>query len=102
MKKLNYLLLVLIIVACSSNDDNNQLFLEKYDNVVWKNPLLENTPGHSKSSIKMMLGNAVSRLSGESTFLGTELYAEVVQEYLEANPRFNKPMSIEKFKLLFL
>jgi hypothetical protein len=41
MKKLTYLLLVLIIVACSSNDDNNQLFLEKYDNVVYVNPLLE-------------------------------------------------------------
>ena len=58
--------------------------------------------GHSKSSIKMMLGNAVCRLSGESTFLGAELYAEVVHEYLEAKPRFNKPMSIEKFKSLFL
>lgn len=37
MKKLTYLFLVLIIVACSSNDDNTQLFLEKYDNVVWTN-----------------------------------------------------------------
>ena len=50
----------------------------------------------------MMLGNAVSRLSGESTFLGAELYAEVVQEYLEANSRFGRSMSIEKFKSLFL
>ena len=49
-----------------------------------------------------MLGNAVARLSGETTFLGSELYAEVVKEYLEANPKFNKPMSIEKFKSLFL
>ena len=50
-----------------------------------------------------MLGNAVSRLSGESTFLGSEFYAEVVQAYLEANPNsYGKPMSIEKFKMLFL
>ncbi|NVK73080.1 MAG: hypothetical protein HWE24_06330 [Oceanospirillaceae bacterium] len=58
--------------------------------------------GHSNSSIKMMLGNAVSRLSGETTFLGSELYAEVVQEYLEANPLFGKPMTLAKFKSLFL
>ena len=59
--------------------------------------------GHSVSSIKMMLGNAVSRLSGNSAFLGSEFYAEVVQEYLEANPnKDGKPMPIEKFKLLFL
>mgnify|MGYP006103491405 FL=1 len=58
--------------------------------------------GHSVSSIKMMLGNAVSRLSGESTFMGAELYGEVVKEYLEANSRFGRPMSIEKFKMLFL
>ena len=64
--------------------------------------LCKEVTGHSESSIKMMLGNAVSRLSGESTFLGAKLYAEVVQEYLEANSRFGRPMSIEKFKLLFL
>jgi hypothetical protein len=58
--------------------------------------------GHSSASIKMMLGNAYQRLSGGSKFLGSELYAEVVQDYLEANPMFNKPMSIEKFKALFL
>jgi len=60
------------------------------------------TTGHSESSIKMMLGNAVSRLSGQKTFLGSELYALIVQEYLDAHPSFNKPMSIEKFKSLFL
>ena len=49
-----------------------------------------------------MLGNAVSRLSGQKTFLGSELYALIVQEYLDAHPSFNKPMSIEKFKSLFL
>lgn len=58
--------------------------------------------GHSMSSIKMMLGNAISRLSGNDTYLGAELYAEVVQDYLERNRAFGKPMSIEKFKLLFL
>ena len=59
--------------------------------------------GHSISSIKMMLGNAVSRLSGETAFLGSELYAEVVQAYLEANPNsYGQPMSIKKFKMLFL
>ncbi len=39
MKKLIYLFLALIIVACSSDDssdDGNQLFLEKYDSVVWE------------------------------------------------------------------
>ena len=38
MKKLIYLFLALIIVACSSDDssDSNQLFLEKYDGVVWE------------------------------------------------------------------
>ena len=34
MKKLIYLFLGLLIVACSSDD--NQLFLEKYDSVVWE------------------------------------------------------------------
>jgi hypothetical protein len=34
MKKLIYLFLALLIVACSSDD--NQLFLEKYDSVVWE------------------------------------------------------------------
>ena len=28
--------------------------------------------GHSMSSIKMMLGNAISRLSGNDTYLGSE------------------------------
>ena len=39
MKKLTYLFLALIIFACSSDDssDGNQLFLEKYDGVVWEN-----------------------------------------------------------------
>jgi hypothetical protein len=37
MKKLTYLFLALIIVACSDDDsDSNQLFLEKYDSVVWE------------------------------------------------------------------
>ena len=38
MKKLSYLFLALLIVACSSDDssDDNQLFLEKYDSVVWE------------------------------------------------------------------
>jgi len=42
MKKLTYLFLALIIVACGSDDssddnsDNNQLFLEKYDGIVWQ------------------------------------------------------------------
>lgn len=77
-----------------------EFILENYRN----NPVLcEKKTGHSISSIKMMLGNAVSRLSGNDTYLGAELYAEVVQEYLERNTNpFGKPMSIEKFKLLFL
>lgn len=58
--------------------------------------------GHSESSIKMMLGNAVSRLEGKDTFLGSELYAEVVNDYLNEHPSNNKPMSLEKFKALFL
>ena len=42
MKKLIYLFLTLLIVSCSSDDssedssDDNQLFLEKYDSVVWE------------------------------------------------------------------
>ena len=70
MKKLTYLLLVLIIVACSSNDDNNQLFLEKYDNVVWKNPLLENTPDYKLAfdyNTKSMI-----REGGGCTYSGLE------------------------------
>ena len=37
MKKLTYLFLSILIVACSSDDssDGNQLFMEKYDGVVW-------------------------------------------------------------------
>ena len=58
--------------------------------------------GHSLGSIKMMLGNAVARISGDTTFLGSELYADVVKDYLKATPLFGKPMSIEKFKSLFL
>ena len=90
-----------------SNNSNKVKYTREHIEFILKNyitnpALCVKETGHSKSSIKMMLGNAVSRLSGESTFLGAELYAEVVQEYLEANPRFNKPMSIEKFKLLFL
>ncbi len=37
MKKLTYLFLALIIVACSDDSsDSNQLFMEKYDGVVWR------------------------------------------------------------------
>lgn len=64
--------------------------------------LCVNQTGHSVDSIKMMLGNAISRLSGKETYLGSKLYAEVVQDYLERNPAFGKPMTLEKFKLLFL
>ena len=44
MKKLTYLFLALLIVACSSDDssDGNQLFLEKYDGVVWQRLPLSN------------------------------------------------------------
>ena len=52
MKKLTYLFLVLIIVACSSDDsiddssedssDGNQLFIEKYDGIVWQRLPLSN------------------------------------------------------------
>ena len=43
MKKLLYLFLTVLIVGCSGEDggNGNQLFMEKYDGVVWKenNPL---------------------------------------------------------------
>lgn len=79
--------------------DHIEFILENYRT----NPqLCVRETGHSMSSIKMMLGNAVSRLSGNDTYLGSELYAEVVQDYLERNTTFGKPMSIEKFRLLFL
>ena len=79
--------------------DHIEFILENYRT----NPqLCVRETGHSMSSIKMMLGNAVSRLSGNDTYLGSELYAEVVQDYLESNTAFGKAMSIEKFKLLFL
>ena len=44
MKKLSYLFLALLIVACSSDDssDGNQLFLEKYDSIVWQRLPLSN------------------------------------------------------------
>ena len=43
MKKLTYLFLALLIVACSDDDsDGNQLFLEKYDGVVWEQLPLDN------------------------------------------------------------
>ena len=44
MKKLTYLFLALLIVACSSDDssDGNQLFLEKYDSIVWQRLPLSN------------------------------------------------------------
>ena len=43
MKKLTYLFLALLIVACSDDDsDGNQLFLEKYDGVVWERLPLDN------------------------------------------------------------
>ena len=50
--------------------------------------------GHSIDSIKMMLGNAVSRLSGNNTYLGSELYAEVVKDYLDRNPAFGQPFNL--------
>ena len=76
-----------------------EFILEHYRN---NSKLCVKETDHSDSSIKMMLGNAAARISGETTYLGAELYAEVVKEYLEANPFFNRPMSIEKFKSLFL
>ena len=76
-----------------------EFILENFRN---KPELCVRETGHSISSIKMMLGNAVSRLSGNDTYLGSELYADVVKDYLDRNPAFGKPMSIEKFKLLFL
>ena len=44
MKKLTFLLFTVLIVACSSDDssDGNQLFIEKYDSVVWEQLRLEN------------------------------------------------------------
>ena len=43
MKKLIYLFLTLLIVACSDDSsDGNQLFLEKYDSVVWEQLPLDN------------------------------------------------------------
>ena len=44
MKKLTYLFLAILIVACSddSSDGGNQLFLEKYDSVVWERLPLDN------------------------------------------------------------
>ena len=44
MKKLLYLFLTVLIVACSSEDssDGNQLFLEKYDSIVWEALPLDN------------------------------------------------------------
>ena len=43
MKKLIYLFLGLLIVACSDDSsDGNQLFLEKYDSVVWEQLPLDN------------------------------------------------------------
>lgn len=76
-----------------------EFILQNYRN----NPeLCVKETGHSDSSIRMMLGNAVARLSGQNTFLGSELYAEVVKEYLESNPLYDRPMSLEKFKSLFL
>ncbi|MDC0950723.1 hypothetical protein OAS02_04895 [Flavobacteriaceae bacterium] len=41
---------VLIFFACSSNDDSNstaQLFLEKYDGVVWNEDLYDSDPDYS-------------------------------------------------------
>ena len=59
--------------------------------------------GHPESSIKFMLHNAVRRLEGiHDTALGTQRYADKLTSYLEANPRFNKPMSLELFKAKFL
>ena len=44
MKKLTYLFLAILIVACGSDDssDGNQLFLEKYDSIVWQRLPLSN------------------------------------------------------------
>jgi hypothetical protein len=90
-----------------SNTNNRVKYTREHIEFILKNyrtnpKLCIKETGHSDSSIRMMLGNAVSRLSGESTFLGSELYAEVINEYLMANPSYGKPMSIEKFKSLFL
>ena len=40
-----FLTLCFLVFACSEDEDNNnQNFLEKYDNVVWRNPLFVSTP----------------------------------------------------------
>tara|TARA_B110000259_G_scaffold183674_1_gene229323 strand:- start:1335 stop:1610 length:276 start_codon:yes stop_codon:yes gene_type:complete len=90
-----------------SNNSNRVKYTREHIEFILKNyvtnpKLCKEVTGHSESSIKMMLGNAVSRLSGGSAFLGAELYAKVVLEYLEANTQNGRPMSIEKFKALFL
>ena len=49
MKKL-FPLLVLLIFSCSSDDDSSstaQLFLEKYDGVVWNEDLYNSNPDYS-------------------------------------------------------
>ena len=89
------------------NNSNRVKYTRKHIEYILKNYRTDpeqcvRETGHSSSSIKMMLGNAVSRLSGNSNFLGSEFYAEVVQEYLEDNPANGKPMTIKKFKMLFL
>lgn len=89
------------------SNKNRVLYTKEHIKFILKNyrtnpKLCVDKTGHSESSIKMMLGNAVRRLSGDDTFLGSELYADVVQEFLDENPMFGKPMSIEKFKSLFL
>ena len=68
-----------------------EFILENYRN----NPgLCVEKTGHSDSSIKMMLGNAVARLSCERYYLCLKFYDEVVILFLEANPIFINPMSI--------
>ena len=42
---LAFLTMCFLVFACSEDEDNNnQNFLEKYDNVVWRNPLFVSTP----------------------------------------------------------
>lgn len=60
--------------------------------------------GHSEASIKMTLKGMVKRLNGDihNGFVRSDKDAQILVEYLENNPRFGKPMTLDYFELKFL
>ena len=89
MKKLIYLFLTLLIVSCSSDDssDGNQLFLEKYDGVVWESDDGYFNIAFDNNTQSYILENGgycvIEPLQGSYTSQGGDNYIFLIEEETE-------------------